>query len=247
MKNPLMLLAIHVAWTVSMTQAAVLTNTGFNYIGALTTNGWVAYSGADSSITSDGSVASLGAGAEDISLAFADQGTGPVFASFTLNVRSMPSTGAEYSFGLIDGTAMEGRFGLASANLGASFALTIYGSGSSVLATSATLSLNTDYLVAIYGNGSTDQRLWIDPVSMADFNTPALQATAAAAAANIDGIFLRQAGALDAGAASWTVGDLTVATTFAEVVPEPSTYVLLALAAIGLGTHAIRRRHRARN
>lgn len=225
-------------------RATVLTNTDFNYVGALTNNGWIAYNGGDGSITSDGSVASVGSGAEDIRLPFADQGTGPTFASFTLNVITMPTTGGEYSFGLIDGTLMEARFGLTSIDSGASFALTIYGSGNSILGTSSTLSLNTDYFVVIYGDGSTDQRLWIDPTDVLDFGTPTLQTTAAAAAANIDGFFIRQAGALDNGAANWTMGDLTVTTTFAEAIPEPSTYALLALGAAGLGAHIIRRRRR---
>ena len=244
MKTTKFLLPLAVLIAVVPAQAVVITNTDFNYVGALTNNGWIAYSGGDGSITSDGSVASVGSGAEDIRLPFADQGSGPTFASFTLNVITMPDTGGEYSFGLIDGSTMEARFGLTSVSSGANFALTIYGSGASIQGTSSTLDLNTDYLVVIYGDGNTDQRLWIDPTAALDFGTPTLQTTAAAAAANIDGFFLRQAGDLDNGAADWTLGNLTAATTFAEAIPEPSTYAMLALAGAGFAGYVIRRRRR---
>ena len=244
MKTTKFLLPLAVLIAVVPAQAVVITNTDFNYVGALTNNGWIAYSGGDGSITSDGSVASVGSGAEDIRLPFADQGSGPTFASFTLNVITMPTTGSEYSFGLIDGpSTMEARFGLTSVSSGANFALTIYGSGSTILGTSSTLNLNTDYLVVIYGDGNTDQRLWVDPTAVLDFLTPTLQTTAAAAA-NIDGFFLRQAGPLDNGAADWTLGNLTAATTFAEAIPEPSTYAMLALAGAGFAGYVIRRRRR---
>ena len=243
MKTTKFLLPLAVLIAVVPAQAVVITNTDFNYVGALTNNGWIAYSGGDGSITSDGSVASVGSGAEDIRLPFADQGSGPTFASFTLNVITMPTTGNEYSFGLIDGSSMEARFGLTSVNSGANFALTIYGSGTAILGTSSTLNLNTDYLVVIYADGNTDQRLWVDPTAVLDFLTPTLQTTAAEAA-NIDGFFLRQAGALDNGAADWTLGNLTAATTFAEAIPEPSTYAMLALAGAGFAGYVIRRRRR---
>jgi hypothetical protein len=244
MKTTKFLLPLAVLIAVVPAQAVVITNTDFNYVGALTNNGWIAYSGGDGSITSDGSVASVGSGAEDIRLPFADQGSGPTFASFTLNVITMPTTGSEYSFGLSDGSSMEARFGLTSVSSGANFALTIYGSGTAILGTSSTLNLNTNYLVVIYGDGNTDQRLWVDPTAVLDFLTPTLQTTAAAAAANIDGFFLRQAGALDNGAADWTLGNLTAATTFAEAIPEPSTYAMLALAGAGFAGYVIRRRRR---
>lgn len=227
---------------VTSSHALVLTNTDFNYVGALTANGWIAYSGADASITSDGSVASVGSGAEDIRLPFADQGAGPTFASFTLNVQTMPASGGEYSFGFADSNLMDSRFGLLSENAGAGFGLTIYGTGTSVLGTSSGLSLNTDYFVTIYFDGVDDHRLWLDPITVGDFATPTLQATGAAA--DIDGFFLRQAGALDNGASSWTVGDLTVATTFAEAIPEPSTYAMIALAGAGFAAYRFRRRAR---
>jgi len=224
----------------SVAQADLLVSDDFSYTGRLTNNGWVAYSGADGSITADGNVATMGAvGAEDIRLAFADQGTDPVYASFTLNIASLPATGGEYSWGFSDNTIMDSRYGIVSEASGNEFGLALYGTGSAVLGTVSGLSLNTDYLVTMYFDGVNDHRLWLNPTST-EFATPALQGTGAQS--GIDGFFIRQAGALDNGASEWTMDDLTVATTFAEVVPEPGTLALMAVGMIGL---AARRRRMA--
>jgi hypothetical protein len=212
-------------------QATPIASDDFSVAGAITNNGWVAFNGADGSITSDGSVATIGGGAEDIRLSFADQGTGPTFASFVLNVSLMPATGSEYSFGFIDGSTMESRFGLTSVGSGANFALTIYGAGSTILGTSSTLDLDTDYLVAFYFDGVDNHRLWIDSDGT-DFASPDLSATGANS--GIDGVFIRQAGALDNGASTWTMDDLVVATTFAEVIPEPASVGLMLIGMLGL-------------
>lgn len=214
-----------------MVKADILVEDDFSYTGALTANGWSAYSGADATITADGDDAAIGSGAEDIRIAFADQLTGPTYASFVLNISTLPTTGSEYSFGFNDGTTMESRWGIASESSGTAFGLTAYGSGSTVLSTVSGFSLNTDYLVTIYFDGVSNHRLWVD-AGVGDFASPDLTATAANN--GIDSFFIRQAGALDAGAASWAMDDLVVATTFAEVVPEPATASLLLGGLLGL-------------
>jgi hypothetical protein len=206
-------------------QAAELVSDDFSYTGALTANGWIAYSGADASITADGSVAQIGSGAEDIRLPFADQETNPTYASFTINVQSLPGSGGEYSWGFSDSTAMHSRFGIVSEDSGNAFGVTIYGAGTSVLGTFSGLDLSTDYQIAVYFDGVDDHRLWVDPGS-GDFAAPDLTATAAND--GIDGFFIRQAGGLDNGAAAWTMGALVVATTFEDVVSgggSPTTNV----------------------
>ncbi|MCB1070736.1 MAG: hypothetical protein KDL31_10310 [Kiritimatiellae bacterium] len=193
----------------------------FNYSGALTNNGWSAYSGADGSVTSDTTRAYVGGGAEDIRLQFADQGTEPTFASFTLNVASLPSSGSEYSFGFIDASTMEARFGISVTGGGTSYRLTAYGGGNSILSTDDTdLQLNTDYSIAIYSDGTNSHRLWVD-ANTGSFDFPDLQATGASS--GLDGFFLRQGTALDNGAASWTVADLVIGTEFTNVVSGAPT------------------------
>ena len=223
----------------SAVSAALITTDDFSSSGALTANGWEAYSGADASITSDGSVASVGSGAEDIRLVFADQGAGATYASFILNISTLPSSGSEYSFGFIDGSTMDARWGIVSESSGTAFGIGSWGGGTTLLNTFSGLSLNTDYMITMYNDGSTDHRLWVDSHGT-DFASADLPANNDAAG-GIDGIFIRQAGALDNGAADWTVDDVVVATTFAEVIPEPTT---LALLGVALGMLAIVRRRR---
>lgn len=214
-KRAIWMLGLSLWMGVAIAQAAPIVTDDFSYVGALTHNGWVAYSGADGSITADGSVASIGSGAEDIRLSFTDQGTGPTYASFTLNVASLPTSGGEYTFGFVDGSTMESRFGILSVG-GTAFRLTGYGTRSTLLVTNSTdLAFNTDYQVTILFNGVDDHRLWIDATTN-DVDSPAIQVSGANA--GIDGIFIRQAGALDLGASSWTMGDLVIATTFDEVL-----------------------------
>ena len=205
----------------------------FNYSGALTNNGWSAYSGADGSVTSDTTRAYVGGGAEDIRLQFADQGTEPTFASFTLNVASLPSSGSEYSFGFIDASTMEARFGISVTGGGTSYRLTAYGGGNSILSTDDTdLQLNTDYSIAIYSDGTNSHRLWVD-ANTGSFDFPDLQATGASS--GLDGFFLRQGTALDNGAASWTVADLVIGTEFTNVVsgaPTITTNVRFSLSSV---------------
>jgi len=220
-----------ISMAASYATADLLVSDNFSYVGALTANGWSAYSGADASVTANGSVAAIGSGAEDIRLAFADQTTGPTYASLTLRVISLPTTGSEYSFGFTDSTTMESRFGIASESSGANFGLNIWGGSSTVSNTFSGLSLSTDYRVTIYFDGVNNHRLWVNSDGT-DFASPDLQALGVNN--GIDSFFIRQAGALDVGAASWTIDDLVVGNTFADVVPEPTTISLLGAGLLGL-------------
>jgi hypothetical protein len=213
--------------------AEILVSDDFSYTGALTDNEWIAYSGADASITSDGSVASIGSGAEDIRLAFTDQTANPTYAGFMLNVASLPASGAEYSFGFSDSSTMDSRFGISVID-STSYSLGIYGTGSAAASTFGTFSTGTDYYITLYMDGVDNHRLWVDSDGT-DFASPDLSTTATAA--GVDGFFIRQAGAFDNGGADWSVGELVVATTFGETVqaiPEPATMSLLGIGALAM-------------
>jgi hypothetical protein len=189
-------------------------------------------SGADGSVTSDTTRAYIGEGAEDVRLVFADQGTEPTFASFTLNVLSLPSSGSEYSFGFIDGATMDARFGISVTGGGTSYVMTAYGGGSAIVDTDDTdLFLNTDYTITIFSDGTNSHRLWVD-ANTGSFDFPDLQATGNSS--DLDGFFVRQAGSLDGGASSWTIADLVVGTEFTDVVSGPpviTTNVRFSIAA----------------
>lgn len=201
-------------------QAAILASDDFSYTGAVTNHGWVAYNGADGSITSDGTKASIGSGAEDIRRTFGVQSNVATYASFVMRVNSLPASGNAYTVGFSDGSIMDSRFGILSVG-GTGYRLAAYGVGTTILATnSAILSTNTDYLITIYFDGFSDHRLWIDAAS-SDFSSPAIQTTGTQN--RIDGVFIRQASPFGGGTAAWTMDDLIVGTTFSDVVTSGPT------------------------
>ncbi len=210
--------AMVVGLGLSTARSEVITNETFSYVGALTANGWVAFSGADGSITSDGTAASVGGGAEDVRLDFAAQVGSPVFASFDINVTTLPASGVEYSYGFRNSSGMNSRFGIASVNGGTEFGLSIHGTGSASLGSISNLALNTSYKVTIYFDGVSDHRLWVDSDGL-DFDTPELQTSAASSTNNA--FFIRQAGLFDNGDSSWQMSDLKIGTTFLDVAPPP--------------------------
>jgi hypothetical protein len=236
MKN--LLIALVVLGLATLATATLLVTDSFNYTGALTANGWSAYSGADGSITSDTSVAFIGAGAEDIRLVYSEQLASPVYAALTLRVATLPATGSEYCWGFNDGTAMNSRWGIVVEGGGTAFGIGTYGTLTVLGPTFSGLSLNTDYVIAYYFDGVNDHRLWINP-GVSDFSSPDLQTSAVPGAVGFDGVFLRQAGDLDNGLSSWKVDNVAVGTTWNDVViPEPGT---IALISMGLGLLLVRR------
>ena len=81
--------------------------------------------------------------------------------------------------------------------------------------------------------------LWIDPT---DDSSSSITSTSNVISSGIDSFNLRQSSA--APDQALTIGSLRVATDFAAVVPEPSTYAMLALAGAGFAGYVIRRRRR---
>ena len=102
------------------------------------------------------------------------------------------------------------------------------------------LAYNTDYRMVVgYSFTTGFATLWIDPT---DVSSSSVTSTSSLIAVKIDGFNLRQASATPD--QSLTVGNLRVATDFTAVVPEPSTYAMLALAGTGFAGYVIRRRRR---
>lgn len=230
-----LMIGLAIAMLAGAASAAILTSDDFGYTGALTANGWTAYSGADGSITANGSVAAIGSGAEDIrTTQFADQLTGDTFASFTLNMISA-NAGSAYTFGFNDSTVMESRWGFTST--GTDYSLASYGGSSAISNNSATLSFATDYTITIGYDATTfTHSLWIDSDGT-DFATPDMTLVGHSNT-GIDAFFIRQAAPFAGGTASYTIDNLVVGEDFSDVtptaIPEPATMSLLGLGALAM-------------
>ncbi|MGD9873203.1 MAG: PEP-CTERM sorting domain-containing protein [Kiritimatiellia bacterium] len=222
-----LLIGLMVLGLASAASASLITSDDFSYTGTVSNGGWVGFSGA-AMPTVDGSTAIGGAGDGDARLVYADQGSGAVFASVNLNITDVGTSGNSYLFGFSDGTLMEGRFGVQYVNA-STYNIGVFGAGTAPLGSTMTLNVNQSYLITMMldqANGI--HSLWVDSDGT-DFATPDATTTIAASSGN-DGFFLRQGDNWDNGDASWTVDNLVAATTFAEVIPEPTTMALFGVA-----------------
>jgi len=167
--------------TAHVATAQVLASDDFSYVGPLTSNGWVAHSGAGAkTIMSDGSVATLdqsGGSGEDDNLPFTPQGsTDTTYFSFTLNVPSgnpvnvdgdglyfahLKNSGTYYHARVtITAPAAAGDFGLGISNTSSITAGVVWASD---------LAFDTDYQVVCSWDATTDTAtMWLDPASSGD-------------------------------------------------------------------------------
>ncbi len=215
-------------------QAIVLFTENFDSIldGDLTADAnWTAFSGADQSVdVSSGVVVGLGSDAEDVGINFSE--TLGIYFGIDINISDDAS--ADYVMGFRDGSALAARIFLSGDGSDISVGVNSGGSGAaSPGATSVdTFSLNTTVRIVGFADGAGTVSAWINP-SLADSGAPSVTFTNADSG-GLDGFFLRQGGSWDNGGASWTADNLIVATTFAEVVPEPSSTALLGLGGLAL-------------
>jgi hypothetical protein len=169
---------------------------------------------------------------EDATSLFGGNQTVNLYAGFILNMSSsLPSAAGTYFASFMSGptgTTYAGRlFALVPAGTTAgSFRLGL--SGSSATSTNNStfeLTPNTSYQVVMKftQDASNDVvTLWVDPT---DENSSSLSTAPAAVATSLTGFGFRQA----SGSGNLTIDTLRVGTTFAEVVPEPSTWALIGL------------------
>lgn len=179
---------------------------------------------------------------EDAASAFASVTSLDAYAGFTLSMSSLdlPSPGGDYFasfrsassyvgqiFSLAPTGTATGKFRLGVAN-NFSGTTSVWGSD---------LDPGTDYRVVVKftQSGANDfVTLWVGPSSEA---SASVSTTAAAISADLAGFAFRQT----ASTGDLAIADLVVGQTFAEVVPEPQTWALVAL-----GVAAVIRRNRRR-
>jgi endonuclease/exonuclease/phosphatase family metal-dependent hydrolase len=141
-----------------------------------------------------------------------------LYASFTLNVSTLPATTSEYVAHFKDNTALNYRAKIfVSANGGGHFRVGIANASNNPAAVVGTdLNLNTDYRVYVrYVINSATTKLWLDPASEA---SPSVSAADSATTRTVTSFALRQ----NEGIGVLNVDDLRVGTSFAEVyVPPP--------------------------
>ncbi len=225
--------------------AQILTSDSFDYVGALTDNGWVAHSGAGNKvIMANNDYARLeqsGGSGEDVNRAFPGQ-TDKVYAGFDLWVEtadlSLLDGSGNYLAHLKDAAfAFRARTGVVQGPGGRGWGLAINADNSN-LGAGATwpvdLMFDTWYRVIIsWDSASGESELWLNATLETD---PKITHTGGFMGDLIEGFALRQSNDYDG---FQRVDNLLVGLDFGKVVPAPSTIVLL-----GLGGLAAARRRR---
>lgn len=223
----------------SQSYAAILLQDDFNDIpdGPLVNDSvWSAFSGADNSVTVAGGVVSLGSGAEDVSTSI---GTDVVNVYFGVTITVSTAASSDYVIAFRDGNSLAARFFLDDTGSGIRLGVNSGGTGGGSAGnfSTKTFNLNEDVRLVGFADGAGVVSAWINPTE-GDLATP--DATFSNAdAGGFEEFAFRQGGNWDNGGAAWTADDLTVSTTFAEAIPEPSAALLG-----GLGLLALLRRRR---
>jgi hypothetical protein len=156
--------------------------------------------------------------------------SGTVYFSYTFNASAASTTsGGQRISGLGDSTteSMRGQVWLKAGSAAGTFLLGITnssGSGSAAVWWGSDLVINTDYQVVVeYDRSAGTSQLWLDPVSIA--STSITDGTTSGSSRSSMVLYNRT----NVNLGSYSIDDLVVATTFAEVaVPEPSLFALLA-------------------
>ncbi|MCB9916318.1 MAG: hypothetical protein H6828_14415 [Planctomycetes bacterium] len=203
-KNTLLLSGLALLAGASLAQAQVLASDDFSYVGALTSNGWIAHSGGGAkTIMSDGQVATLdqssGSG-EDDSLVFAAQtATDVTYASFDFRVVSgtpvnPDAQGLYFAHFKDSGTNFSARTGVLSPAAAGDFVLAINADSADLGAGAqwpGDLAFDTTYSVVInYDANTSASTLWLNPVDMASASITSITGTSIGDL--VEGFALRQ-------------------------------------------------------
>jgi hypothetical protein len=156
--------------------------------------------------------------------------SGLSYYSFTFNASAASTTsGGQRISGLGDGSteSMRGQVWLKGGSAADTFLLGITnssGSGGDAVWWATDLAINTNYQVVVeYDRSAGTSQLWLDPLSVASTSV----SDGAVSGSSRSTMVLYNRTNVNLG--NYTIDDLIVATTFAEVaVPEPDVFALLA-------------------
>ncbi|MFT3785803.1 MAG: hypothetical protein QM770_06500 [Tepidisphaeraceae bacterium] len=242
-------------------QGALLLSDSFSYPDGPIPSPWAIHSGTNSGTTAlniasgkavinQGDTHGSGADANSaLSSSFdpSTDNTSVIYAGFTVNFSALPVNGDSDGsyFAHLKSSAANEFYARIGANTNGAAAgklrLTIADEVWNVAGTiehPTDLDLNTTYQVVMKFDLSTDRAtLWVNPATEASTSVTATDAPSYAAG-TINAFALRQGTSGTGAPGILTVDDLKVATTFAEVVPEPATLCGLA----GLSTLVLRRK-----
>jgi hypothetical protein len=173
--------------------------------------------------------------------------SGLLYYSLTVNFSVLPAVGGGYFAHFKDATTSGFRARLYATTTGAApgfYRLGINnGSNLPITATyPSDLSLGSFYQVVVRYDASSPANastLWVDPTLETD---PSVTATDGVTILPITSFALRQSTIAAGGMGTLTADNVLVATTFAEVVPEPSSILLASLGGL-LGLFRLRRKH----
>ena len=221
--------ALTTTLAISATAAVIIDETFTYRDGALTGNAaWDTHSGTAGQISVVGGAITLtDSNSEDANSSFTPVTSGTLFASFDISVADPISyTGNDYEYFAHfkdDGFDYMSRLDIAAFSA-SGYSLGLSQSSTAEVVSESVLSYGANYSVVLgFDFTSGLSTLWIDTTSITDTN---ITTSAVDSANDISAFAFRQ------GASSpdqeITIDNLIVATTFAEVVPEPGTYSLLA-------------------
>ena len=169
--------------------------------------------------------------------------SGLLYYSLTVNFSVLPAGAGGYFANFKDATTRF-RARLFATIVGATpgfYRLAINNGSTPISATFGTdLSLGSTYQAVLrYDAGAVATTLWVDPTLETD---PSVTATDGVTGIGVSAIALRQSTATGSGMGTLTADNVLVATSFAEVVPEPSSIMLVSLGGL-LGLFRLRRKH----
>jgi hypothetical protein len=252
-KSLLLISSLIGAYASHTANGAVMFNESFDYAdGRLTTvssPNWVNLNGSTLPITVTGGTISLtnlgsGTSGEDVrrSLGVSPITAGDIYYSALITPTGSPTSGnGDYflaaNVSAASGGGFLGRVFLSPTSTGFTFGLS-NGTGTPVDWTSD-ITLNSQYLVIVKLNvGARTSNMGVfDPTalpsSILDSDLAIIGGVASSTTAGVDFLALRQ-GSITGGAFTNSIDSVIVATTLAEVIPEPSSLILGAFGMLGI-------------